>query len=116
MLIYLFIHFFSDIFRSKNFVPHFGKMLENIFLPAFEATINPQSNKELSVLLKHVSEGEPARSRQSASYLCRRTVGETLLRAKEARECWSGEGNLNPNTCKDRSRDGDEAPSFLAPR
>lgn len=44
-----------DIFRSKNFVPHFGKMLENIFLPAFEATINPQSNKELSVLLKHVT-------------------------------------------------------------
>ncbi|KAK1152298.1 AMP deaminase 1-like, partial [Acipenser oxyrinchus oxyrinchus] len=44
-----------DVFRSKNFVPHFGKMLENIFLPAFEATINPQSNKELSVLLKHVT-------------------------------------------------------------
>ncbi|XP_069046395.1 AMP deaminase 1 [Lepisosteus oculatus] len=44
-----------DIFRAKNFVPHFGKMLENIFLPAFEATINPQSNKELSILLKHVT-------------------------------------------------------------
>ncbi|XP_039605325.1 AMP deaminase 1 isoform X1 [Polypterus senegalus] len=44
-----------DIFRAKNFVPHFGKMLENIFLPVIEATINPQSNKELSIFLKHVT-------------------------------------------------------------
>ncbi|XP_066559564.1 AMP deaminase 1 [Amia ocellicauda] len=44
-----------DIFKVANFVPHYGKMLENIFLPAFQATINPQDNKELSVLLKHVT-------------------------------------------------------------
>ncbi|KAJ6657934.1 hypothetical protein lerEdw1_001724 [Lerista edwardsae] len=42
-----------DVFRSKNFLPHFGKMLENIFVPVFEATINPQANKELSVFLRH---------------------------------------------------------------
>ncbi|XP_015265093.1 PREDICTED: AMP deaminase 1-like, partial [Gekko japonicus] len=42
-----------DVFRSKNFLPHFGKMLENIFVPVFEATINPQNNKELSVFLRH---------------------------------------------------------------
>ncbi|XP_054837636.1 AMP deaminase 1 isoform X1 [Eublepharis macularius] len=44
-----------DVFRSKNFLPHFGKMLENIFVPVFEATINPQDNKELSVFLRHIT-------------------------------------------------------------
>ncbi|XP_034029236.1 AMP deaminase 1 isoform X2 [Thalassophryne amazonica] len=44
-----------DIFRSRNFVPHFGKMLENIFLPVFQATIDPQSNPDLSIFLKHVT-------------------------------------------------------------
>uniref|UniRef100_A0A8C6P0I4 AMP deaminase n=1 Tax=Nothobranchius furzeri TaxID=105023 RepID=A0A8C6P0I4_NOTFU len=44
-----------DIFRGKNFIPHFGKMLENIFLPAFEATIDPESHPELSIFLKHVT-------------------------------------------------------------
>uniref|UniRef100_A0A8C5LKA9 AMP deaminase n=1 Tax=Leptobrachium leishanense TaxID=445787 RepID=A0A8C5LKA9_9ANUR len=44
-----------DIFRAQNFIPHFGKMLENIFMPVFEATINPNANKELSVLLRHTS-------------------------------------------------------------
>ncbi|XP_075706839.1 AMP deaminase 1 isoform X2 [Rhinoderma darwinii] len=44
-----------DIFRAQKFVPHFGKMLENIFMPVFEATINPNANKELSVLLRHIT-------------------------------------------------------------
>ncbi|XP_005357189.1 AMP deaminase 1 isoform X1 [Microtus ochrogaster] len=44
-----------DVFRSKNFLPHFGKMLENIFLPVFEATINPQAHPDLSVFLKHIT-------------------------------------------------------------
>ncbi|KAJ8395126.1 hypothetical protein AAFF_G00035820 [Aldrovandia affinis] len=44
-----------DIFRGRNFVPHFGKMLENIFLPVFQATIDPQSHPELSIFLKHVT-------------------------------------------------------------
>uniref|UniRef100_A0A668A6G8 AMP deaminase n=1 Tax=Myripristis murdjan TaxID=586833 RepID=A0A668A6G8_9TELE len=44
-----------DIFRGRNFVPHFGKMLENIFLPVYQATIDPQSNPELSIFLKHVT-------------------------------------------------------------
>uniref|UniRef100_A0A668UV37 AMP deaminase n=1 Tax=Oreochromis aureus TaxID=47969 RepID=A0A668UV37_OREAU len=44
-----------DIFRGRNFVPHFGKMLENIFLPVFQATIDPQSSPELSIFLKHVT-------------------------------------------------------------
>uniref|UniRef100_A0A672JD08 AMP deaminase n=1 Tax=Salarias fasciatus TaxID=181472 RepID=A0A672JD08_SALFA len=44
-----------DIFRGRDFVPHFGKMLENIFLPVFQATIDPQSNPDLSIFLKHVT-------------------------------------------------------------
>ncbi|KAL2103407.1 hypothetical protein ACEWY4_000275 [Coilia grayii] len=44
-----------DVFRARSFVPHYGKMLENIFLPVIEATINPHANPELSVFLKHVT-------------------------------------------------------------
>lgn len=47
----------SDIFRSKKLLPSFGKMLENIFLPLFEATINPQDHRELHLFLKYVSMG-----------------------------------------------------------
>lgn len=36
-------------------IPNFAKMLENIFLPLFEATVNPQDHKELHVFLKYVS-------------------------------------------------------------
>ena len=32
-------------------------MLENIFLPLFEATINPQDHRELHLFLKYVSTG-----------------------------------------------------------
>lgn len=46
---------FSDIFKSKKLVPNFAKILENIFLPLFEATVNPQKHKELHVFLKYVS-------------------------------------------------------------
>uniref|UniRef100_A0A3Q1EAM2 AMP deaminase n=1 Tax=Acanthochromis polyacanthus TaxID=80966 RepID=A0A3Q1EAM2_9TELE len=44
-----------DIFRSKKLIPHFSKMLENIFLPLFEATINPQKHKAIHVFLKYVT-------------------------------------------------------------
>ncbi|KAM9408482.1 AMP deaminase 3 [Pholidichthys leucotaenia] len=44
-----------DIFKAKNLVPNFAKMLENIFLPLFEATVNPQKHKELHVFLKYVT-------------------------------------------------------------
>ncbi|XP_029702115.1 AMP deaminase 3 isoform X2 [Takifugu rubripes] len=44
-----------DIFKSKKLVTNFAKMLENIFLPLFEATVDPQNHKELHVFLKYVS-------------------------------------------------------------
>nr|XP_055029886.1 AMP deaminase 3b isoform X3 [Misgurnus anguillicaudatus] len=44
-----------DIFRAKKLVPNFAKMLENVFLPLFQATVNPQDHKEIHVFLKHVT-------------------------------------------------------------
>uniref|UniRef100_A0A9J8A7P2 AMP deaminase n=1 Tax=Cyprinus carpio carpio TaxID=630221 RepID=A0A9J8A7P2_CYPCA len=44
-----------DIFKSRKLIPNFAKMLENIFLPLFEATVNPQKHKELHVFLKYVT-------------------------------------------------------------
>uniref|UniRef100_A0A8B9I0M5 AMP deaminase n=1 Tax=Astyanax mexicanus TaxID=7994 RepID=A0A8B9I0M5_ASTMX len=44
-----------DIFKSRKLVPNFAKMLENIFLPLFEATVNPQKHKELHIFLKYVT-------------------------------------------------------------
>ncbi|XP_017285730.1 AMP deaminase 3b isoform X2 [Kryptolebias marmoratus] len=44
-----------DIFRSKKLVPNFSKMLENIFLPLFEATVNPQKHKTIHIFLKYVT-------------------------------------------------------------
>nr|XP_046205391.1 AMP deaminase 3-like isoform X1 [Oncorhynchus gorbuscha]XP_046205392.1 AMP deaminase 3-like isoform X1 [Oncorhynchus gorbuscha] len=44
-----------DIFKSKKLITNFAKMLENIFLPLFEATVNPQKHTELHVFLKYVT-------------------------------------------------------------
>ncbi|XP_006642559.3 AMP deaminase 3 isoform X2 [Lepisosteus oculatus] len=44
-----------DIFKSKKIVPSFAKMLENIFMPLFEATVNPMKHKELHLFLKYVT-------------------------------------------------------------
>ncbi|XP_010791659.1 AMP deaminase 3-like isoform X1 [Notothenia coriiceps] len=44
-----------DIFKSKKILPNFAKMLENVFLPLFEATVNPQKHKEIHVFLKYVT-------------------------------------------------------------
>lgn len=44
-----------DIFRAKKLVPNFAKMLENVFLPLFQATVNPQDHKEIHVFLKHLT-------------------------------------------------------------
>ncbi|KAM9753346.1 AMP deaminase 3b isoform 2-T3 [Menidia menidia] len=44
-----------DIFRSKKLIPNFAKMLENIFLPLFEATVNPQKHKAVHIFLKYLT-------------------------------------------------------------
>ncbi|CAM9953977.1 unnamed protein product, partial [Lampetra fluviatilis] len=43
------------IFRTRSIIPSFGAMLENIFLPLFEVTLNPDSNPTLHNFLQHVT-------------------------------------------------------------
>ncbi|XP_059806100.1 AMP deaminase 2-like isoform X2 [Hypanus sabinus] len=43
-----------DVFRTKKQLNNFQDMLENIFLPIFEATINPRNHPELHLFLQHV--------------------------------------------------------------
>ncbi|GIY40094.1 AMP deaminase 2 [Caerostris darwini] len=44
-----------DIYKSNNLVNNFQEILENIFLPLFEATNNPSSHPELYMFLKYVT-------------------------------------------------------------
>ena len=41
----------------KGQLANFQEMLENIFLPLFEATVHPASHPELHLFLEHVSGG-----------------------------------------------------------
>ncbi|XP_062921357.1 AMP deaminase 2-like isoform X2 [Mobula hypostoma] len=43
-----------DVFHTKKQLNNFQDMLENIFLPIFEATINPRNHPELHLFLQHV--------------------------------------------------------------
>lgn len=47
----------SDVYRTKGQLANFQEMLENIFLPLFEATVHPASHPELHLFLEHVSMG-----------------------------------------------------------
>ena len=49
------LHFSSDIYRSNGQLNSFQEMLDNIFLPLFEATNNPESHPELHMFLQYVS-------------------------------------------------------------
>ncbi|XP_048352086.1 AMP deaminase 2 isoform X3 [Sphaerodactylus townsendi] len=43
-----------DVYKTKKQLANFQAMLENIFLPLFEATIHPASHPELHLFLEHV--------------------------------------------------------------
>lgn len=43
-----------DVYRSKRQLMNFQQMLENIFLPLFEATISPNTHPKLHLFLQHV--------------------------------------------------------------
>ncbi|XP_040059151.1 AMP deaminase 2 isoform X1 [Gasterosteus aculeatus] len=43
-----------DVYQTKKTLANFQEMLENIFLPLFEATINPRKHPELHLFLEHV--------------------------------------------------------------
>ncbi|XP_042906606.1 AMP deaminase 2 isoform X3 [Parasteatoda tepidariorum] len=44
-----------DIFKSNKLVNNFQEILDNIFMPLFEATNNPSSHPELHLFLKYVT-------------------------------------------------------------
>lgn len=44
-----------DIYHSKDLVKNFQEMLENIFIPLFEAAVNPQSHPDLHKFLTQVA-------------------------------------------------------------
>ncbi|XP_076857572.1 AMP deaminase 2 isoform X2 [Brachyhypopomus gauderio] len=43
-----------DVYHTKKQLRNFQQMLENIFLPLFEVSINPHSHPELHLFLEHV--------------------------------------------------------------
>ncbi|XP_067095477.1 AMP deaminase 2 isoform X2 [Osmerus mordax] len=43
-----------DVYHAKKQLSNFQEMLENIFMPLFEVTINPGSHPELHLFLQHV--------------------------------------------------------------
>ncbi|XP_056292609.1 AMP deaminase 2-like isoform X2 [Pseudoliparis swirei] len=43
-----------DVYRTKKQLANFQEMLENIFMPLFEVTIDPRSHPELYLFLEHV--------------------------------------------------------------
>ncbi|KFR16680.1 AMP deaminase 2, partial [Opisthocomus hoazin] len=43
-----------DVYRTKRQLANFQEMLENIFLPLYEATIHPAQHPELHLFLEHV--------------------------------------------------------------
>ena len=46
--------FFSDIYFSAKLVSSFQDILDNLFQPLFEVTIDPSSHPELHQFLQHV--------------------------------------------------------------
>ncbi|NXM07202.1 AMPD2 deaminase, partial [Tyrannus savana] len=43
-----------DVYRTKGQLANFQEMLENIFLPLYEATVHPAQHPELHLFLEHV--------------------------------------------------------------
>uniref|UniRef100_A0A8C9RU62 AMP deaminase n=2 Tax=Scleropages formosus TaxID=113540 RepID=A0A8C9RU62_SCLFO len=43
-----------DVYHTKKQLANFQEMLENIFLPLFEVTVDPRSHPELHLFLQHV--------------------------------------------------------------
>ncbi|XP_054473905.1 AMP deaminase 2 isoform X2 [Anoplopoma fimbria] len=43
-----------DVYKTKKQLANFQEMLENIFMPLFEVTIDPRSHPELHLFLEHV--------------------------------------------------------------
>ena len=49
-----------DIYKAQGIIENFEQLLENIFIPLFEVTVNPNTHPQLHLFLKTVS--PPAQS------------------------------------------------------
>ncbi len=49
--------YFSDIYKKKKIMENFSQLLENLFVPLFEVTLNPQSHPNLHKFLHQVIDG-----------------------------------------------------------
>ncbi len=47
-------HTHSDIYRKKKLLDNFGQILENLFKPIFEVTLDPSSHPNLHKFLNQV--------------------------------------------------------------
>lgn len=47
--------FFSDIYKSNNIMKNFSILLDNVFRPLFEVSVDPSSHPELHSLLQYVT-------------------------------------------------------------
>lgn len=45
---------YSDVYRSNKLITNFQQLIDNLFLPLFEATNNPEAHPELHLFLKQV--------------------------------------------------------------
>jgi AMP deaminase len=43
-----------DVYKAQGIIENFGQLLDNIFGPLFEATLDPGSHPQLHLFLKHV--------------------------------------------------------------
>ena len=55
VILLIFILSCSDVYKRHNLVRSFQEILDNLFLPLFEVTNDPQSHPELHMFLAHVS-------------------------------------------------------------
>lgn len=49
------VRMFSDIYKANKLVTSFQDIIDNIFCPLFEATIDPAKHPDLHRFLQHVS-------------------------------------------------------------
>lgn len=49
------INIFSDVYKLNKLVTNFQQLLDNLFLPLFEVTANPESHPNLHVFLSQAS-------------------------------------------------------------
>ena len=52
-------HYLSDIYKSTGQLDSFGQLLDNLFRPLFQVTVDPSSNPQLHCFLQQVR-GNPS--------------------------------------------------------